>query len=128
MKILIVEDNADLRAIYDSLFTAAGHTVTACDNGLTAVTEAVDFHPDVVLLDIMMPEMNGYEFLTTIRNNTSMTPFIVVCSNVSEQNDVAKAMAAGAHRYIRKSDVIGQSLVDTVIENYEQFKASGSVV
>lgn len=127
MKILIVEDNADLRAIYDSLFSAAGHKVKACDNGLTAVTEAVDFHPEAVLLDIMMPEMNGYEFLTTLRNNTSMAPFIVVCSNVSEQNDIAKAMAAGAHHYIRKSEAIGQTLVDEVVKHYEQFKASGQV-
>lgn len=125
MKILIVEDNTDLRAIYDSLFTVAGHQVKSCENGLTAITEAVDFHPEVVLLDIMMPEMNGYEFLTTLRNNTSMAPFIIVCSNISEQTDIARAMAAGAHHYIRKSDVIGQTLVEEVVKHYEQFKVSG---
>lgn len=124
MKIQIVEDNADLRGLYELLFKNAGHEVKTSDNGLNAVTEIADFQPDTVLLDIMMPEMDGYKFLETLANNTSLDPIIIVCSNLTEQADIDRAIAHGADFYLRKSDYIGEELVKAVMAAYDSLKDS----
>lgn len=119
MKLHVVEDDNSLREIYKTLFETAGHTVKASPNGLEAISEIAEFHPDVVLLDIMMPEMDGYAFLDALTNNTSLTPVIIICSNLSDQTDIDRAMTRGADYYLRKSDYIGNQLVDAVIAAYE---------
>lgn len=118
MKILIVEDNTDLQDIYGGLFTAAGHQVDGAVNGLDGIVKAVDFKPDIILLDLMMPEMNGYEFLKALRDNTSISPFVIVVSNLSGQADIDVAKANGAHAYLRKSDFVGETLVKEVERLY----------
>lgn len=118
MKILIVEDNTDLQDIYGGLFTAAGNEVDSALNGLDGIVKVVDFKPDIVLLDLMMPEMSGYEFLKALRDNTSVTPFVIVVSNLSQKSDIDVAKANGAHEYIRKSDFVGEALVKEVERMY----------
>lgn len=122
MKIMIVEDNADLRDIYEGLFLGAGYEVKLAGDGLMGITDAVDFQPDIVLLDIMMPEMDGYDFLRVLRDNTSITPFVVVCSNITQQMDIDRALAGGAHHYLRKSDYVGASLVNEVARLYDEYR------
>lgn len=119
MKILIIEDNTDLRDIFISLFSKAGHDVSAAQNGLEGLVKAVDFKPEIVLLDLMMPEMNGYDFLKALSDNTSISPFIIIVSNLSQQSDIDMAKAKGAHEYIRKSDFAGESLVTEVQRLYD---------
>ena len=82
----------------------------------------VEFQPDVVILDLMMPEMDGYEFLTALHNNTSMNPFVVVCSNLSQKADIDRALASGANTYLRKSDYVGADLVNAVQEAYATYR------
>lgn len=118
MKLLIIEDNKDLQGIYQHNFEAAGHTVATADNGLDGLNLAVEFHPDVVLLDIMTPEMDGYGFLTALHNNTSLAPFVVACSNISQTDDIEAAKQAGAHVFLRKSDYVGAELIKAVEEAY----------
>jgi DNA-binding response OmpR family regulator len=118
MKILIVEDNTDLQDIYGDLFRAAGHEVEGSVNGLDGIVKVVDYNPDIVLLDLMMPEMSGYEFLKALRDNTSVTPFVIVVSNLSQKSDVDTAKSYGAHEYIRKSDFAGEALVSEVERMY----------
>ncbi len=118
MKLLIIEDNKDLQGIYQHNFEAAGHTVATADNGLDGLNIAVEFHPDAVLLDIMTPEMDGYGFLTALRNNTSLTPFVAACSNISQADDIEAAKRAGAHVFLRKSDYVGAELIKAVEEAY----------
>lgn len=121
MKILLIEDNEDLRDIYTQLFESAGHIVTSNNNGLTGITEMVEDQPDVVLLDIMMPEMDGYDFLQALKNNTSMEPMVLACSNLSQQSDIDRAMQAGADGYLKKSDFMGDALVREVEKRYTDF-------
>lgn len=123
MKVLIVEDNTDLQDIYGGLFTTAGHEVGGALNGLDGIVKAIDFKPDVILLDLMMPEMSGYEFLKALRDNTSITPFVIVVSNLSQQSDIDIAKANGAHHYLRKSDFVGETLVKEVERLYAERQA-----
>lgn len=119
MKLLIVEDNKDLQDIYTGLFAAAGYQVDTADNGLDGIVKVVDSKPDIVILDLMMPEMSGYEFLQALRDNTSVTPFVIVVSNLSQQSDITAAKANGAHEYLRKSDFVGDDLVKEVQRLYD---------
>lgn len=124
MKLLIIEDNKDLQEIYQHNFEAAGHTVAVADNGLDGINTAVEFQPDTVLLDIMTPEMDGFAFLSALHNNTSLRPFIVACSNISQPNDIASAKEKGAHVFLRKSDYVGAELIKAVEEAYSSHSSS----
>jgi len=64
----------------------------------------VDNTPDIIILDIMMPSMNGFEVLKTIKTQSSIKIPIVVCSNLSSKEDEVKMMELGADLYLRKSD------------------------
>ena len=121
MKIQLIEDNEDLREIYTQLFESAGHTVKSNDNGLNGITGMVEDQPDVVLLDIMMPEMDGYEFLHALKNNTSMEPMVIACSNLSQQSDIDRALQSGADVFLKKSDFMGDALVQEVEKRYMEF-------
>lgn len=121
MRIQLIEDNEDLQDIYVQLFESANHEVRTSSDGLKGITEMVDFQPDIVLLDIMMPEMDGYEFLHALRQNTSMHPFVIVLSNLSQKSDVKRALEAGAHTYLKKSDLIGNDLVKEVEKRYMEY-------
>lgn len=120
MRIHIIEDNIDLQGIFESTFGAAGHEVQVSSDGLSGITDTVEFKPDVVLLDLMMPELDGFGFLSALKNNTSMRPLVVVCSNLGQQSDIDKATAAGADAYLRKSDYVGDALVKAVEKAYEE--------
>lgn len=118
MRIIIIEDNDDLRTIYEELLEAAGHEVASSSDGLDGITQIVEFQPDVILLDIMMPEMDGYDFLKALRENTSMKPHVIVLSNMTSQKDIDRAIALGAHAYLRKSDYVGEELVSAIEKSY----------
>lgn len=113
-KILIIEDNEDLQQIYKYSFESGGYEVRISGNGLVGITDIVDYSPTVVLLDIMMPEMNGFEFLEALKNNTSITVPVIVVSNLTQEQEKQKAMASGADLYLIKSDYKGPDLVEKV--------------
>jgi CheY-like chemotaxis protein len=117
-KIFIVEDNADIREIYRLVFELAGFAVEASENGLDAISRLPEVRPDIILLDIMLPEMDGFEVLKAIKQNMSDTGLqntpIVVWSNLSQEEDIQKAMSLGASYYLRKSDYDGDALVEKV--------------
>lgn len=112
--ILIVEDNVDLQEIYRINFEEAGFRVYSSIDGVRGVVEAVEHKPGIILLDIMMPQMDGYEFLQALKNNSSIDSPIIVCSNLSQQSDIDKAYDLGADLYLRKSDFEGMDLVHRV--------------
>lgn len=115
-KILIVEDNQDLCYIYKESFEAAGFEVRVSPQGLDGIVQALEFHPELILLDLMMPQMDGYEVLSAIRKNSSLDVVIVVCSNLGQQADIDRAMELGADHYLSKSDYRPKALVKKINE------------
>ena len=117
-KIFIVEDNVDILEIYRLRFEVAGFIVVTSENGLDFVSRMHDEMPDVVLLDIMLPEMDGFSVLQSIKANFGNEDLkkipIIAWSNLSQDEDVAKALTSGAHYYLRKSDYQGDDLVEKV--------------
>ena len=119
-KIFLVEDNADIREIYRLRFEAAGFDVVTAGDGLDFLTRINDEMPDLILLDLMLPEMDGFSVLKSIKDNFENTKLkqvpIVVWSNLSEDSDITRALAGGANYYLRKSDYDGDDLVEKVKE------------
>jgi CheY-like chemotaxis protein len=117
-KIFIVEDNADIRQIYQLRFEVAGYKVVSSENGLDFITRIAEEKPDAVLLDLMLPEMDGFTVLQTLKNNFETSGIkdtkIIAWSNLSEDSDIQKALSMGANFYLRKSDYEGDDLVAKV--------------
>jgi len=113
-KILIVEDNEDLVDLYKTAFQEEGYEVASAKDGLDGTVKAVQFQPDLVLLDIMMPDMNGYEFSNALKYNSSLDPIIVVNTNADLDKDRTKIEDAGVDHCIQKSDYTPFETVEAI--------------
>lgn len=102
-KILIIEDNNDIRENVVEILGLAGYTVFEADNGKTGIELAVNNLPDVILCDIMMPELDGYGVLFMLNKNpeTAAIPFIFLTAR-AERIDQRKGMEMGADDYLTK--------------------------
>jgi DNA-binding response OmpR family regulator len=103
LRILVADDNDDGREMLAYLLTAEGHTVAQAPDGQTAVNTAAVFHPDVVILDIGMPGMNGYAVAQTLRAREEMSSVVLVAlSGLGQREDKARAVQAGFDRHFTK--------------------------
>jgi CRP-like cAMP-binding protein/CheY-like chemotaxis protein len=102
-KILIIEDNNDIRENVIEILELAGYNVFEASNGRTGVELAVKNIPDVILCDIMMPELDGYGVLYMLNKNpvTAAIPFIFLTAK-AERVDLRKGMEMGADDYLTK--------------------------
>jgi CheY-like chemotaxis protein len=102
-KILVIEDNPDILENTTEILELANYSVSNARNGKEGIAVAVEKRPHVILCDIMMPEVNGYEVLQELRKNpiTKDIPFIFVTATV-EKKDVLAAMGMGADGYLGK--------------------------
>ena len=113
-KVMIIEDNKDLQDIYKMSFEKAGFQVFLEGDGLDGISSVIEKMPDIVILDIMMPNMDGFAFLKSIKQNTSIDIPVVVCSNLSDVDTINRAMKEGAVAVLLKADYSGRQLVDKV--------------
>jgi len=113
-KVLIIDDNEDIRTIYSTSFEQAGYKVFTSNDGLAGITDIIEINPTVIILDLLMPEMDGYEFISSLRNNTSFKSPIVVTSSFPDEDKKDEALERGADLYLVKSDYSGEELVDKV--------------
>ena len=118
---MIIEDDKSLQDIYTINFEAAGYEVMIDGDGLSGISEVVEKQPDIILLDVMMPNMDGFEFLRVMKENTSIHIPVVVCSNLSDQTTHDKALATGATEVLLKVNFSGKELVqkiDIILSEY----------
>ena len=83
-KIMVIEDNADLQEIYKHSFEKGGFDVVLEGNGLEGIVGVVEHMPDVILLDLMMPGMDGFGFLRKVKETGGLSIPVIVCSNISD--------------------------------------------
>lgn len=102
-KVLVIEDNDDMRDNICEIIELAGYQVTSAEGGKKGVEKARTENPDVILCDVMMPDMDGYEVLFLLSKNakTASIPFIFLTAK-SEKNDFRKGMNLGADDYLTK--------------------------
>ncbi len=102
-KILLIEDNPEIRENTGEILSLAGYEVSTAENGKTGVDLAQKIKPDLIICDIMMPELDGYGVLHILSKNdeTSAIPFIFLTAK-TEKTDVRKGMTLGADDYLTK--------------------------
>lgn len=113
-KVMIVEDNKNIQEIYKHSFEKAGYEVVIEDNGLDGINNVAEKMPDVILLDLMMPKMDGFEFLKLLKKNTMLDIPVVICSNISDYEVTTRVLEAGAAAVILKVDYSGKQLVEKI--------------
>ena len=114
-KIMIIEDDQDLREIYKINFESAGYQVLEEKDGLEGISSVVEQKPDVILLDIEMPNMDGFAFLDALNENTDIDDIpVIVCSNLSDQESYKRAMTSGADAVLLKIDYSPKQIVEKV--------------
>jgi CheY-like chemotaxis protein len=102
LKILLVEDDDDLRELYGYMLLAAGYKVSAVRNGLEAFAEIQVNRPDVVVTDIAMPVLNGLDLIVAVRSNDEFADLPVVAITSLGEDIREQARAAGATNAIDK--------------------------
>lgn len=102
-KILVIEDNEAVRENTAELIALANYKVLTAENGKVGISKALEFKPDLVICDIMMPQMDGYEVLRTLSRNkeTSGIPFIFLTAK-TDRADMRMGMNLGADDYLTK--------------------------
>jgi CheY-like chemotaxis protein len=120
-KIMIVEDNKDLQEIYKHSFEKFGYTVITEGNGLDGILNVAEVMPDVILLDLMMPGMDGFGFLKKMKESNTVSIPIVVCSNISDAGTITRALEGGATAVVLKVDYTGKQLVEKVEQVVKDF-------
>lgn len=128
-KILIIEDNAEVRENLAEILNLSGYQTTTAENGKIGVEHALSERPDLILCDVMMPELDGFGVLHILSKHasTSDIPFIFLTA-LAEKNDFRKGMALGADDYIVKpfDDTALLQTIETRLKKNERLRqASG---
>lgn len=114
-KILLVEDDMGLATVYKARLEAEGFEVHHCDNGETALSDAIKYHPDLIILDVMMPKISGFDVLDILRNTPETTNIkVVMLTALSQPKDIEKAKSLGADDYLVKSQVVIADVIDRI--------------
>jgi DNA-binding response OmpR family regulator len=114
-KILLVEDDEGLASVYQTRLEAEGFTVRRVPNGEDALASAIEFKPDLILLDAMMPKVSGFDVLDILRNTPETTNIrIIMLTALSQQSDVDRAKELGVDDYLVKSQVVIADVVERI--------------
>lgn len=116
-KIMLVEDDNNLREIYGARLQAEGHDIVSAKDGEEALALAVKEKPDLIISDVMMPRISGFDMLDILRNapETKDTKIIMMTA-LSQAEDRARADELGADRYLVKSQVTLEDVANAVRE------------
>ena len=114
-KILLVEDDDSLASVYVMRLEAEGFQIKRVPNGEDALAAAVAFRPDIVLLDVMMPKVSGFDVLDILRNTPETANLkVVMLTALSQESDKQRADELGVDDYLVKSQVVIADVVDKV--------------
>jgi DNA-binding NtrC family response regulator len=113
-KVLIVEDEQDLRNVYQIILERAGFIVATSANGQEALHTFDDFKPEIVLLDIFMPIMDGKQFLQTLDVSKYPATKVVVYSNTADHDLMDEMLKLGAVNVVNKSSLAPSDLIQLV--------------
>lgn len=103
LKILMIEDNSDLREIMHDMFEIMGHEAEVAANGIDGIHKAKEFHPDIIFCDIGLPDMEGYEVARRIRSDYMLEDiFMVALTGYTGSKEIELAIESGFDRYLSK--------------------------
>lgn len=114
-KILLVEDDQVLVRMYQAKFKLEEFETEVAYDGQEGLEKVKDFQPDLVLLDLAMPRMNGFEFLEELKKMEKMKNIpVVVFSNLGQESDIQKAKDLGAKDYLIKINLTPRQVVEKI--------------
>ena len=119
MNVLIVEDDVFFQKFYSSKLTDAGFSVAVASDGEEGIVKAREFKPDLIILDIIMPNKDGFDFLEDVSADETLKKIpILVFSTLGQEQDVQKALKLGADGYVNKTffdfDKLKQKIEETI--------------
>jgi len=116
-KIMLVEDDNNLREIYEARLSAEGYEIVAAPNGEAALAIASKENPDMIISDVMMPKISGFEMLDILRNTEALRDVkVIMLTALGQAEDSQRADSLGADRYLIKSQVTLEDIVRTAHE------------
>lgn len=119
-KVLVVEDEAPLKKALNKKLTRAGFLVFEAGNGEEGLEVALREHPDLILLDVMMPVMSGMAMFKQLREDAwGKNAKVIMLTNLNDAENVAAAMGQGSYDYLIKSDWKIDDIVERVKEKLE---------
>ena len=114
-KILLVEDDEALSSVYCARLELEGFEVKEVSNGEVALSAALEFKPDLVLLDAMMPKISGFDVLDILRNTPETSAIrIIMLTALSQPKDKQRAEDLGVNDYLVKSQVVIGDVIERV--------------
>jgi len=114
-RILLVEDDTALSGVYRARLELEGFEVREVANGEDALSTTLDFKPDLVLLDAMMPKISGFDVLDILRNTSETANIkVVMLTALSQPKDKERAETLGVDDYLVKSQVVISDVVERV--------------
>jgi CheY-like chemotaxis protein len=117
-KVLVVEDSTSAREVVMRILRREGYDVVGASNGLEGLDAVEHEDPDLVLLDVMMPEMDGFTMLERLRRDTTHRDLpVVMLSALSDEQRLARAQELGAKGYLVKSRFTYDDLIEQVARN-----------
>lgn len=116
-KILIVEDDKFLVKAYEIKFSHDGYNVIVAGDGATGLEMAAAEMPSAIVLDLMLPKLDGFKFLESMHNNEKLKDIpIIVLSNLGQKSDKEKALGLGAKGYFVKTDYSLEDIINKIKE------------
>lgn len=113
-KVLIVEDEKILQDVYKLILSSGGYDVYTANDGEEGIRTIKSVRPDIVLLDIFMPKMDGKELLRNIDLSDYPDMHVVVYSNLSDKATEAEVLSLGAHDFVLKSSMTPNDLLELI--------------
>jgi len=115
IKILLIEDDPFLSSMYTTKFELENFTVFSGDDGQKGLDLALAEIPDIILLDIMMPVMNGFEVLEQLKKDerTKNIP-VILLTNLNQKDDIEKGLSMGANDYLIKAHFMPSEVVEKI--------------
>lgn len=114
-KILLVEDDEALAAVYKSRLDIEGFETKGVFNGEEALSAAIEFKPDLILLDAMMPKISGFDVLDILRNTHETSQIrVIMLTALSQPKDKERAESLGVNDYLVKSQVVIGDVIERV--------------
>ena len=114
-KILLVEDDEALAQVYTSRLKIEGFDTHWVNNGESALSETVKYKPDLILLDVMMPKISGFDVLDILRNTPETRDIrVIMLTALSQPKDKERAESLGVNEYLVKSQVVIGDVVERV--------------
>ncbi len=119
-RILLVEDDDALANVYLTRLQAEGFDVRRVGNGEDALASARSYQPDLVLLDVMMPKVSGFDVLDILRNTPETANLkVIMLTALSQESDQERAKTLGADDYLVKSQVVISDVIDRIRQHLD---------